>query len=235
VATLSCVTAACAEIGPAQIGPAEIGPKEWPVVQFPATSLDAITVVDGRLVMTGEDADGPAAWISEDGFSWRRSKVVVTNQENLRAEFLSMGIVSGHGDQLVALGNRLIASRDYWETALWTSSDGGESWVEGPEGSFQGTLDVVATGVGYVALGQGPNAIPAVWTSQTGVEWKRVADEFPFGDASVSALAVRGGQIVAVGARLDEAGPGPAMAWLSSDGVQWKPIILSGSDAGVGI
>ncbi len=212
--------------------PTDTGTLEWSVVQFPATNLDAITAVDGRLVMTGADADGPAAWTSNDGLGWRRSTVVIRDQDNLRAEFLSMGIVSGHGDQLVALGHRMIASRDYWETALWTSSDGGESWVEGPEGSFLGTLDVVATDVGYVALGQGPDGIPAVWTSQTGVEWQRVADEFPFGDASVSAIAARDGQIVAVGARPDEAGPGPAMAWVSSDGVQWEPIILSGPVAG---
>lgn len=222
VATVGLV-AGCAMLG-----------REGSVVPFTgATSLDSITSVDGRLVLTGADAEGPAAWISDDGLGWERSAVVIRNQDNLRAEFLSMGVVSGHGDQLVALGHRMIASRDYWETALWISRDGGASWEDAPNGSFpQGTLDVVATDVGYVALGQGPDGIPAVWTSPTGLEWQLVADDSVFGNASVSALAVHDGRIVAVGARPHGAGPGPAMAWLSSDGARWEPIILSGPDAG---
>jgi len=217
-------------------GTTEPGVLEWSVVQFSESGvLDSITSLDGRLLLAGADADGPAVWISRDGFGWDRSAVVVRNKKNLDAEFLSMGIVSGHGDQLVALGNRRIndGGSVYWETALWISRDGGENWQDAPEGSVpHGTLDVVAIERGYVALGQGPDGIPTVWASQNGVDWRLLADDSTFGDASVGALAVHGGQIVAVGARLSQAGPGAAMAWRSRDGVEWEPIVLSGDDSG---
>lgn len=212
------------------------GAMEWSVVPFSESGvLDSITSLDGRLLLAGADADGPAVWISRDGgFGWERSAVVVRNQENQDAEFLSMGIVSGHGDQLVALGNRRIndGGDRHWETALWISRDGGQNWVDAPEGSVpQGTLDVVATDRGYVALGQGPNGIPTVWTSQTGIDWQQVADEATFGEATVEALAIHDGQIIAVGARLSPSGSNPAMAWRSRDGVEWEPIGLSGEDS----
>lgn len=217
-------------------GATEPGVLEWSVVQFSDSGvLDSITSLDGRLVLAGADADGPAVWISQDGFAWGRSKVVINNQANRDAEFLSMGIVSGHGDELIALGHRRISDGNTvnWEAALWTSRDGGRNWEDAPEGPVPaGTLDVVAIDDGYVALGQGPNGLPAVWTSPSGIDWTLVADASAFGEASVEALAVRDGQIVAVGARLTQTGPGMAMAWRSSDGVQWEPIVLSGDDSG---
>jgi hypothetical protein len=221
-------------------GATDSGPLEWSAVQFSESGvLDSITSLGGQLLLAGADADGPAVWISRDGgFGWDRSTVVVRNQQNRDATFLSMGIISGHGDQLLALGHRSITkgNTSSWETALWISHDGGENWEDAPEGSVpQGTLDVVATDRGYVALGQGPNGIPTVWTSGTGMDWRLVASDSTFGDATVEALAVNDGQIVAVGARLSQSSPSTAMAWRSRDGVEWEPIALSRDDSAAAV
>lgn len=208
----------------------------WSSVQWSASGvLDSITVLNGRLFIAGADDEGPAVWTSEDGFGWARASVTVRSRPNREADFLSMGNLARHGEQLVAIGHRRIndGTSTHWEAALWTSEDGGRTWVDALENSLpQGTLDVVASEQGYVALGQGLNGIPAVWTSQDGLEWSLESDALTFGDASVEALAVHNGQIVAVGVGLSQAGSSPAMAWHTRDGASWLPVTLGSGDLG---
>jgi hypothetical protein len=219
--------------GPAKIDGTNL---EWSVAQFAASgNLDSITVLNGKLVMAGADDDGPAIWISQDGLGWGRSSVATRGAANQRADFLSMGFVSGHADQLIALGHRSVThgTASSWEPALWTSDDGGKRWVDALDSSLpQGTLEVVPTADGYVALGQGPNGDPAVWKSQDGLEWRLVSTYATFGAATVEGMAVRHGRLVAVGADLGQAGPGAAMAWWSDDGVTWERVDLSAERAG---
>lgn len=204
---------------------------EWSVAKFADSGVfDSITVQNGKIFVAGADADGPAIWISEDGFGWRPASVTTASRANQHAEFLSMGFVTGHGQELIALGHRLVTegATTFWQSALWTSHDGGERWVDAGETSLpQGTLDVAAVKEGYVALGQGPNGVPDVWTSRDGRSWRLATNDATFGAATVQRMAVHDGLLVAVGADLGETGPSTAMAWRSTDGVDWEQIVLS--------
>ena len=95
-----------------------------------------------------------------------------------------------------------------------------------------GTLDVVRLDKGYVALGQGPNGVSAIWKSRDGQTWELVSDDATFDSTIVEAIAVHDGQVVAVGGTLTESGPSPAVAWRSTDAVHWERIVLSGADSG---
>jgi hypothetical protein len=212
------------------------GAHGWAVVEFPAAKgLDSITSVGGRLVITGEDANGAAAWISPDGVRWKAA-VVRGNHGHESPDEVSMGVVSGHGDQLIALGGRLVTTggTSAWESALWVSRDGGASWDDTPSGSLpKGTTHVAATANGYLALGFGPNGIPVLWASQDGVNWSEGAGESTFGNRYLQDLAVHDGHIVVVGYDMDQtSGASPARAWRSDDGVTWQSSAMSGESLG---
>ncbi len=206
---------------------------EWSVAQFAnAGTFDSITVLNGKIFVAGADADGPAIWISEDGFGWRLASVTTASRVNQHADFLSTGFVTGHGEELIALGRRLVTegTTTSWQSALWTSHDGGERWVDAGQTTLpEGALDVAPFKGGYVALGQGSNGVPSVWDSRDGLSWQLASSDATFGAATVQAIAVHDDLLIAVGAGLSQTGPSTAMAWRSTDGVAWDRIALSGA------
>jgi len=144
------------------------------------------------------------------------------------------------GPGLVAVGSAELSE----DAAGWVSTDG-RVWDRIESESFSGVADVnglegaqlmtdVAVGpAGIVAVGSyerkaARDVDAAVWLSQTGLEWERVAAGALAGTGtdSISSLDVRDGLYVAGGE-----GPGPVGSgerrpaiWISEDGRDWERI-----------
>lgn len=132
---------------------------------------------------------------------------------------------------LVAVG--IVGPRNSEPAAsvIWTSADGGVTWleVERMDGVVLGSLSVGEPGV--IAIGGGAgvvNAAPiSVWLSPDGTDWS-AADTAALGTGRFQDAIWLGDRFLAVGHRQDTAGtgqraPATAAAWTSADGVSWTP------------
>lgn len=202
----------------------------------------AVTEVDGRLLVTGRDQDGPAAWYSDDsGATWRRASVGGGGEEGRP---MALESVAGNADRLLSLGWVTLSANDAdRRSLLWTSTDGGLTWERIPDDGVPSRLHaVVAGGPGFVAVGNAnpsnaglPDVDPphaAVWISSDGRAWERLPDEAAFRLARMSAIAERDGLLVAAGAAREGEDDVPAI-WRSSDGRRWSRIELSSSSGAI--
>jgi hypothetical protein len=177
-----------------------------------------INVVPGGLgfVAVGamlEGADASAVWTSVDGESWN----LVPPQADFAHSF--MWSVATGGPGLVATG---------WyrnpepSVAFWTSADGG-TWARSrqpPNGeAFQGRSVVDADGT-VVAVGElVTGGAAAVWSSPDGISWRMVSGAATFDGASLTAVTLIPGGIMASGYKGTD-----AAAWTSPDGEAWTRL-----------
>lgn len=178
-----------------------------------------IVTVDAGLVAVGTDGLAAAVWSSPDGTAW--SRVTPGSLDLTEGSGLGMLAVTAAGPGLVAVGSDLLRDAG----AVWTSTDGqdwarvphdDETFARRPEvalalagapspvsdsGSVQLSA-VVAGGPGVVAVGEDGESA-AVWTSEDGMVWSRVAhDEEVFGAAGgqwMAGVSVGGPGLVGVG------------------------------------
>ena len=212
-----------------------------------------VAAVESGLVAVGTDGLAAAVWSSPDGTDW--SRVTPGSPDLIEGSGLGMFAVTAAGPGLVAVGSDLLRDAG----AVWTSTDG-QDWARVPHddevfarlpevalalaeapspvsdsGSVQLSA-VVAGGPGVVAVGE-DGASAAVWTSEDGLVWSRVAhDEEVFGGSGrqwMAGVSTGGPGLVAVG--FDEAEQAAAV-WTSPDGLVWSrvahdPQALGGSDS----
>ncbi len=189
------------------------------------------------LVAVGMDASGgeadAAVWVSADGYAWSR----IPHDEALfggPGDQEMRGVTAG-GPGLVAVG--MDASGGFADGAVWVSADG-YAWtrIAGDAGTFGGPGNqilhaVVAGGPGLVAGGvseahdDGGDA--AIWLSADGYNWSQVPHDVAIfgagGGQGISAIAVGGPGLVAVGYAVPHLSPGPPI-WLSADGYTWTRV-----------
>ena len=212
----------------------------WSVEPFQAEVGAQLNIaeVDGRLIVTGSDRDGPAAWYSDDdGATWSRSSVGEDDDARSRA----LGKVAGGSDLLLSAGWVQLGANDADRmSALWASTDRGVSWerIEGDRVPPR-IHDLVAGGPGFVAVGnanpsngglpdlEDPHA--AIWVSADGRVWEQLPDEGAFQLARIEGIAERDGLLVAVGSHGFDEYVLPA-AWTSSDGREWRREDISDSN-----
>ena len=191
----------------------------------------AAGLVGVGLDTTSGDADA-AVWTSQLGHSWRR--VSQADDAFGGAEDQSMWAVASSDDRYVAVG--IDASGGDEDAAVWTSPDG-VTWsrVRHDEAVFGGDRNqemraVVASGTRFIAVGSdgsGADIDAAVWLSQDGLTWRRIArDADTFGGSGsqeILDVTLTGFGFVAVG--LDQSGPdADAAVWTSTDAMTWSRV-----------
>ena len=217
---------------PTPTAPAAVIQLRWSVDPFLTelgASPGAITEVGGRLIVTGSDLEGPAAWYSDDrGATWQPAAILDTSDDQRP---MALGTVAGEPARLLSLGWLNVGANDADRLpALWLSTDLGTSWQRVTDAAIPpGILDLAAGGPGLVAVG---DATPTnhggaeVWLSSDGREWEQVPDQDAFQASRINAIAERDGLLVAVGSHRGDGDDVPA-AWRSSDGRQWTRVDLS--------
>lgn len=210
--------------------PAPTPVAEWSALAFdrperPA-GLEAITLLDDRLVAVGTAGHAGAAWVLDPGGEWRPATEVPPPPGE--REIVVLNDVDAGPSGLVALGWLGIQQSDAFETVIWTSPDG-ETWTEAQR--IEGTLlaSVAAGAAGYVGVG-GPGGVTGpqsleVWTSPDGTEWSD-ADIDPSAMGTVISIIAYDGGFLAVGTAEGEDAQGSrvgvAAVWTSPDGLAWS-------------
>jgi hypothetical protein len=166
---------------------------------MPVTGLDGAIVhgvapFDDGVVAVGSVADGPAAWTSEDGVAWEPAQVEGGNGvQSLRAvAFADRGVA--------------FAGDDTAMSPVWSSADG-SGWQRAGDGDtgINGRVNAVEVDGGrWVAAGDivddesGEVYKGAVWTSDDGHSWKKVAD-VALDEGTLSDVAVASDTTVVAG------------------------------------
>jgi hypothetical protein len=193
---------------PASAVPADAQASANSLTGLDGVTLRGVAAFDGGVLAVGSDADGAAAWTSQDGVAWEPATVddAGAAPSLVAVAFAESGLAFGGDD----LGTSL----------LWTSGDG-DSWQPaqdgkaGPDGRVNA---VVADGGGWIAAGDivddetGEAYNGAIWTSADGRSWE-VAKEVSLNEGTVSDVAVAGETTVVVGFDV-----GGGSVWTSTGG-----------------
>ena len=199
--------------------------------------MNSVVRWEGGFVAVGGDGGelgrDAAVWVSADGLVWSR----VVDPDGLNAEgWQTMNAATTGGPGLIAVGTSAPGLHKD-DAAVWTSTDG-LRWTLVPDdsGDFSGAGDhhmagVVAGGPGLVAVGavgSVDTGVAAVWTSQDGLVWTRVAhsDEVFGGDGwqFMASVTVSDWGLVAVGGD-SSGGDLDAAVWTSPDGLVWSRVV----------
>jgi hypothetical protein len=194
---------------------------------FGSDDMRSVTVGGPGLVAVGLDWSGSegggiaaAVWVSADGYAWTRVSNAGSVFHAPADGSMNLWSVTAGGPGLVAVGTVFGESRS---PVVLVSADG-YTWtrVLGNEAAFGDWMfmsAVTAGGPGLVAVGstdEGVSGGAAVWVSEDGISWARVADdggvfvgEFGLGMASVTPW---GNGLVAVGGG-PRSGPTEAGVW----------------------
>lgn len=205
------------------------------------TWMSSVVALDERLVAVGTDllsGDADAAvWVSSDGLRWSR---VPDDEGALGGDgWQSMHAVAAFEGGVVAVGEDRNSDGEHIG-AVWVSSDG-LSWsrVRG-ESAFNGRSqtirDVVAHASRIIAVGvdlradsdqhlQGALGLAAVWVSDDGSTWTRIAPDQFVADTTrlIDTVASRGTAVVGAGFS-HTATSVDAAVWISTDGLRWRHV-----------
>jgi len=203
---------------------------------FGQAEIDALARSGSRLVATGcaiiggeGCAGNPAAriWTSSDGAVWTPAAFRSGFDPSARR----YDAVTAGGPGFVAVGSD--ESGGFPETpadsSIVTSGDGA-MWtpVAANPGFKAATMGgVAAADATLVAVGQGSNGAPVVWTSSDGRTWARAATSGLPTDAEVRDVTTAGLGVIAVGRE-----GGNAASWTSTDGRAWHQAPASGALGG---
>lgn len=164
--------------------------------------------VDDRFVAVGSAASSgrhiAAVWISPDGVLWSR----VAHDEQ------AFGIIPRHMTAIASFDGGLVAvgSDADARAVVWTSQDGGMTWSRisasdfgglNPYGGRSEMHGVVALHGGAIAVGRSGgldwDSQAAVWGSDDGLWWRRLAVFATPGDQQANAVTLFAGGAIAVG------------------------------------
>jgi hypothetical protein len=193
--------------------------REWtdlPQPGFENEGLTSVIQVDDGLLAVGRgdtldvDTQLAAAWMSQDGTSWRR----VEGGPEMRGQMIDV-VATELG--LFAVGG--VPGDD--AAGIWRSTDG-EIW-ERTGGEFEHAFmwAIAEGGPGLVVSGWRRNPEPdlAVWTSADGEEWTLAPDPEGFEGFEGTDVIDYNGTLVMVGGSVFESEP---RIWTSRDGVAWE-------------
>ena len=205
--------------------------------------MRAVVAGESGFIAAGSDGSksGPAVWHSDDGQMWQRIESGLREQTGSHT-ILDLAI-SQSG--LVAVGFERSGSDA--DSAVWISSDG-LHWtrVVHDEEILGGESDqimraIAITGSGFVAVGEDASRgdlDAALWTSEDGETWMRVAHDAAVlgGDGYQSAWAVVVGDrfLLALGVDSPDADQDGA-AWVSDDRLTWRRVPDRGALTGPGL
>jgi hypothetical protein len=187
----------------------------------------------GYLGVTGRQYGMNGIVWSTDGLNWNWSPPSVVSPRTSAV----YSVVSDSLGMLV-LGGATKGEGGLSDGAIWTSTDGGATWVDAVDQSvFRGIpVRLVLHGpYQYVAFGWSDSAtadssIPiAEWESADGRNWKSVAA--PIRGASATVVASAGGFVLS-GTPLSRGAADEPPVWYSSDGRQWTRARATDGTAG---
>jgi hypothetical protein len=199
---------------PASAVPADARASANSLTGLDGVTLRGVAAFDGGVLAVGSDADGAAAWTSQDGVAWEPATVEGAGAAPslVAVAFAESGLAFG-GD-------------DLGTSPLWTSGDG-VSWrpAQGGKAGPDGRVNaVVADGSGWIAAGDivddetGEAYNGAIWTSADGRSWE-VIKEVSLNEGTVSDIAVAGETAVVVGFDV-----GGGSVWTSTGGGDFEKV-----------
>jgi hypothetical protein len=204
--------------------------REWtdlPQPEFENEGLTSIIQVDDGLLAVGRgdtldvDTQLAAAWMSEDGTSWRR----VEGGPEMRGQMIDV-VATELG--FFAVGG--VPGDD--AAGIWRSTDG-EIW-ERTGGEFEHAFmwAIAEGGPGLVVSGWRRNPEPdlAIWTSADGEEWTLAPDPEGFEGFEGTDVIDYNGTLVLVGGSVFGS---EGRIWTSRDGVAWEVADVSENLVGV--
>ena len=205
--------------------------REWRDVTpdgMQSVGMSGLVETDGGLVAVGRgdtvnvDAELAAAYLSDDGVTWRPA----SGGADMRGQMID---VIETGDGLFAVGG--VPGAD--AAGVWRSTDGGETWErtgEDMEGAF--VWSIAEGGPGLVISGwrRNPDPDAAVWTSaDAGETWELADDPEAFTlSEGMDVLATDSGLIMTGGSLTGE----EARIWTSPDGRTWSLAHVEGGLTG---
>ena len=200
--------------------------REWtdlPQPGFENEGLTSVIQLDDGLLAVGRgdtldvDTQLAAAWMSQDGTSWRR----VEGGTEMRGQMIDV-VATEMG--FFAVGG--VPGDD--AAGIWRSTDG-EIWERiGSEFDHAFMWAITEGGPGLVVSGWRRNPEPdlAVWTSADGEEWTLAPDPEGFEGFEGTDMIDYDGTLVMVGGSVFES---EARIWTSRDGVAWEVADVSES------
>jgi hypothetical protein len=161
---------------------------------------------------TSTEDGGAAAWTSTDGLAWSR---VPHDATVFGGPWVNMHAVIAGGPGFVAVGSGPVTPSELdgeeppWVAWVWTSTDG-TTWQRVPHddqvfSENTSMNDVASIGNALVAVGGAHDGgfddeHAAVWTSNDGIEWRRIPhDDEVFGYNAMNGVAAFGDGLIAVG------------------------------------
>jgi hypothetical protein len=197
---------------------------------------DVVATPGGGFLALGSADSNGAAWLSDDGLTWRAVADVPPVGEQEARGFGALLPAEGGG--YLAFGGQGGRYSEPYQSLVWASDDG-TSWRRAAV--IPGfVLDEVLGGPGFIAVGADPgldnlNGARA-WSSTDGTTWTDApAVPGPDLSAMTSLTPFRGGW-VAVGASRDGlSGAIQGLAWSTSDGASWKLLSMGSTLAEVGL
>jgi len=231
-------------VGPDAIWTSATG-QSWtlasPAGIAPADAGDQVPVLtptgSGFLAAGQNPAEGTAVvWTSPDGLHWQR---MTAAQLLLHAGSGTVADLTGaaaHGSDVLLSGHITTASGGR-TPATWLSTDDGRTWKWAPvpvdHGATSALAGIAASGAGFVAIrpGSGPQGPSAstqangvVYASSDGTSWRYVATLTAADGVQFGMVKGGPGGFAALGR-----GPGGDMAaYLSADGLTWRPGVPFG-------
>ncbi len=203
------------------------------IVRFPS---GLIAVGQATVGAANDDA---LVLVSHDGVQWDRIEHPALGGEGRQA----MTAVAAGPRGIVAVGFDSIRGPTPEDAALWASADGRE-WerIRDPDLGGRGIQNLTAVsliGDGFIAVGASDSSRTgidaAVWLSEDGRNWERVADGLATeGNQAMAGIAAIPAGVIAVGT--DESADrsqSDAAVWPSADGRVWERILdadLGGPD-----
>jgi len=188
--------------------------------EFTSIGIASVVEFGGVLVGVGRgdtidvDAQEAAAYLSDDGVTWRK----VTKAEDMVGQLID---VVATDDGLFAVGGVVGADA----AGIWHSTDA-ENW-ERIGGVFAASFmwTIAEGGPGLVAAGWRRNPDPdlTIWTSADGgVTWQMAPDPEGFAGAEATDIvALPDGSLAMVGSSFDGS---EGRIWHSTDGIEWSLV-----------
>ncbi len=168
-----------------------------------AASVTGFALAGERVIATGSNKEGAAAWYSDDkGATWTRASVQTLDPPQPGA-VAEMAAVAANGATLAAIGQWRQGRQGLLTLSTWISTDAGSTWTEQPRGDTGGQMRpfaaefLTAGDMGFVTVHF--SSFPTVLTSTDGVTWVKLEDDSSIRKAQFRDIAASGDTLLAVG------------------------------------
>lgn len=199
--------------------------------------VSRVTAEGGRYFALGVLDSDATIWSSDDALEWEAATLPFpASWEREAPVFVSADHIVSSGDRLIAIGT--VGALDNLNVVVWESSDGA-SWTEIDTGAFMvdafnaRDATVGPTGIVVVTNAYGEGTGSAWLSADGGRTWSESRPDA--GRMSASAVVGTASTYLMAGlAYDDEFNPSPRI-WTSTDGMQWSPATVEGSDGSGGV